>query len=96
MTLVRKAKEKNLERRTCDYVKGEGGLAIKLVAVGLTGLPDRLFLMPGGRICFAEFKSHGKALEVRQTVMKKLIIGLGFRVYKIDSEDALTEFKMVA
>ncbi len=53
-------KEKILERRLVLAVKKVGGVCPKFVSPGLDGMPDRLILLPGGRIAFAEVKRHGE------------------------------------
>lgn len=40
--------EKAVEAYLRKCVKAAGGLALKLVSPGQTGVPDRLILMPGG------------------------------------------------
>ena len=60
--------EKSIEKKLADAVKKRGGLAPKFVSPGLDGMPDRIVLMPGGRLAFVEVKlrrdaSHGEARE---------------------------------
>jgi hypothetical protein len=88
------ASEKLLEKKTVSLVKLAGGLAVKLVAVSFTGLPDRLILLPRGRVCFIEFKSTGKKLSSRQVIVKTYLESIGFTVYIIDTDEALNCFKM--
>ena len=52
--------EKTVEAYLRDQVKAAGGLALKLVCPGWTGVPDRLILLPGARVYFAETKDLGK------------------------------------
>ena len=61
-----------------------GGFPIKLLST-ITGLPDRLCLLPGGCLFFAELKSAKKKAEARQKLVHKQIRALGFEVYVIDS-----------
>ena len=49
-------REKNVESAFIDAVKGQGGLALKLVSPGFNGMPDRLVIFPGGIIAFVEVK----------------------------------------
>lgn len=86
-------RERNLEYKLRDKVKALGGLALKLIASGSTGLPDRLILMPGGRIFFVELKNGNKGtLSARQIVVHKLLERLGFKVWIIKDEETLQEF----
>jgi hypothetical protein len=79
--------EKQTEQRFRLAVKSRGGLAIKLVAVSFTGLPDRLILLPGGRLFFAEFKYGRGKLSVRQEAVIRVLKGLGFEVWVINQEN---------
>ena len=53
-------REKSIESKLVSEVKRRGGIAPKFVSPGLDGVLDRLILLPGGRIAFAELKSPGK------------------------------------
>lgn len=84
--------EKLIERKACEGVKRKGGLAIKLLPFQFTGLPDRMFLLEGGKARFAEIKSTGKQLRPRQVVVIGMLRKLGFTVDVIDDEQTLKEF----
>ena len=47
-------RESTIEKHLVKVVRESGGLAIKLVSPGWAGAPDRLILMPGGRLTFVE------------------------------------------
>lgn len=49
-------REASVETYLRDQVKAEGGLCIKLSPAGYVGIPDRLVVLPGGWIAFAEVK----------------------------------------
>ena len=57
--------EKDMERALVGAVKRRGGMALKWVCPGWAGVPDRIVLLPGGRILFAELK-RPKGGEVRK------------------------------
>jgi hypothetical protein len=85
--------EKRIEYRLRDLVKALGGLALKLIAAGFTGLPDRLVLMPGGRVYFVELKNGSAGrLSARQEVVHKILERLGFKVWVVKDEKTLQEF----
>lgn len=48
-------------------------------------MPDRIILLPGGRMAFAELKAPGKKPRRLQLARHRLLRRLGFRVYVIDS-----------
>ena len=53
-------REKEIEQRLVQAVKDMGGIAPKFVSPGLDGVPDRLILLPGGHMAFAELKAPGQ------------------------------------
>jgi hypothetical protein len=95
-------KEKTIEERFRDKIKEMKGLALKFFCVSFTGVPDRLVLMPGGRIWFVELKAPGKKTkfqkglttipETRQDLVIKQLRGLGLNVFIIDSHQEVDEF----
>ena len=81
--------EKTVEQYLRKQVEKAGGLALKLVCPGFTGVPDRLVLLPGGQICFAETKDVGKTPRPRQRRVHGMLRGLGFWVFVPDSKAAV-------
>ena len=77
-------RESSIERRFVTEVKRRGGLAAKFVSPGLDGVPDRLVLLPGGKMAFVELKAPGKAFRPLQERRREQLEGLGFRVYVVD------------
>ena len=84
--------EKTLEKKLREQVKKLGGIAIKFFSASFTGMPDRMVLMPGGRISFVELKSKGKKPTPRQSFVIKMLLRLGFRVEVISTDELLNEF----
>lgn len=76
--------EKYIEARLTEAVKKRGGIAPKLVSPGFAGMPDRLILLPDGRMAFAELKAPGKKPRPLQVARHELLRKLGYRVYVID------------
>lgn len=52
--------EKALELKLKKEVEKLGGLCLKLKTPGFTGIPDRLVLLPGGKVWFVEVKKPGE------------------------------------
>lgn len=71
--------EKDIERKLRKMVESHGGRCLKWVCPGWSGVPDRLILLPGGRIIFAETKRpKGGKLSALQTIWLKQLRNLGF------------------
>ena len=77
-------REKTIERKLVDAVKNRGGLAPKFVSPGFDGMPDRIILMPGGRMAFVEVKAPGKVPRPLQEARHRMLRDLGFAVYVLD------------
>ena len=76
--------EKQIEQSLVKAVKNMGGIAPKFVSPGFDGMPDRLVLLPGGVMAFAELKAPGKKPRPLQLARHRLLRELGFKVYVID------------
>lgn len=71
--------EKEIEARLTQMVKNHGGLCLKWVCPGWSGVPDRIILLPGGLVMFAETKRpKGGRLSSLQEWWRKKLRGLGF------------------
>lgn len=76
--------EKTIEKKLVNTVKSMGGIAPKFVSPGFDGMPDRLVLLPGGIIAFAELKAPEKKPRPLQLARHRLLRKLGFKVYVIN------------
>ena len=83
--------EKYIEQKLVKAVKDMGGIAPKFVSPGLDGMPDRLVLLPMGRIAFVELKAPGKKMRPLQVKRKRQLEALGFLVYCIDGLEQIEE-----
>ena len=83
------ASEKVLEAELRERCKALGWMCIKLTSQYQRGLPDRLILMPGGRVCFAEIKTTGKKPTALQRVTHERLRALGYRVEVVDTTESL-------
>ena len=78
--------EKSLEKKLVKAVKSVGGIAPKLTSPGFDGMPDRLVLLPNGKVGFVELKASGKKPRPIQLSRIKLLKRLGFKAYILDDE----------
>ena len=77
-------REKDVEQKLVKAVRTAGGMCPKFVSPGFDGVPDRIVLMPGGRITFVEVKAPGKEPRALQVLRHEQLRELGFRVYVLD------------
>lgn len=84
--------EKEIEKKLRTEVVKMGGLALKFASPGMAGVPDRLLLLPNGRIFFAETKKPGGKMRPLQLKRKSQLEALGFQVFCIDSIEAVRRF----
>jgi hypothetical protein len=85
------AAEKKLEQKLVQAVKKMGGICPKLVSPGTDGMPDRMTLLPGGRIIFIEVKAPGKKPRPLQELRHRQLRKLGFKVYVMDGAGQIPE-----
>lgn len=82
-------REKEIEDKLRKAVKEKGGLCLKFISPGFDGVPDRIILMPGGIMVFAELKAPGKKLRPLQERRKRQLESLGFSVFCIDNTECI-------
>lgn len=85
MKKIIKEKEASLESRLGAKIKSMGGWSLKLLPTFVIGLPDRMCLLPGGRLFFAEIKTTGEKPRRSQLAVHRRLEEMGFKVYVIDS-----------
>lgn len=81
--------ERTVERHLTQETKRRGGLAVKFVSPGFDGVPDRLVLLPHGKLAFVELKAPGKTLRPLQVRRKEQLEELGFSVYCADGTEQI-------
>lgn len=79
--------EKDIERKVCDYAKSLGCLCYKFTSPSRRSVPDRLFIAPGGKAFFIEFKRAGEMPTEAQAVEIKKIRSNGGQVWIVDNVD---------
>lgn len=82
-------REREVEQKLIAAIRLMGGQALKFVSPGMDGIPDRIILLPCGRVAFAELKAPGKKLRPLQLRRKRQLEALGLRVFVIDHPDQI-------
>ncbi len=82
-------REKEIEKKLTLEAKKRGGLALKFVSPGFDGMPDRIVLMPAGKMAFVEVKAPGRYPRPLQMARHKLLRRLGFLVFVLDDESQI-------
>ena len=83
--------EKKIEERLRKKAKEAGGLAAKWVSPSMSGVPDRIVFLPGGKIIFVELKRPGEKPTPLQNRIIEILRGLGADVRVVDSMEKVDE-----
>lgn len=82
-------REREIEQKLIDAVKAQGGVCWKFVSPGTAGVPDRIILMPMGRIAFVEVKAPGERPRKLQLARHRLLRRLGFKTFVLDNPEQI-------
>lgn len=82
-------REKQTEQKLVQEARKNGGICPKLTSPGFSGMPDRLLLLPHGRIAFVEVKAPGEKPQPLQIARHGMLRRLGFKVYVLDGEEQI-------
>lgn len=85
-------RENEIEKFLLLKVRAVGGECIKFNSASMNGLPDRIVLMPGGKLYFVELKAPGKSPRLLQEAIHKKLRDKGFKVFVIDTKEKVGEF----
>ena len=77
-------REREIEKQLIDEVKKRGGLCEKWIS-GAVGWPDRIVILPDGKVGFVEVKRPGEKPRAIQAHRHKQLKKLGVAVYVLDS-----------
>ncbi len=85
--------ERDIEQKLRRMVERRGGWCLKWVCPGWSGVPDRIILLPRGRVIFVETKRpKGGRLSRLQEKWHDWLVELGFEVWTIWNHDDLEVF----
>ena len=82
-------REKAIEKKLVMAAKRRGGMAVKFTSPGTNGMPDRLVLLPKGRMGFVELKAPGKKPRLLQELRMRQLRRLGFYAAVIDGTEQI-------
>ena len=82
-------REKQTEQKLVSSVKKLGGVCPKFTSPGFDGMPDRIVLLPGGRMAFVEVKAMGCKPRPLQLARHGMLRRLGFQVYVLDDAEQI-------
>ena len=77
-------RERYVEQQLVKAVKKRGGICAKWVSPGLDGVPDRIVLLPEGRIGFVELKAPGERPRPLQIARMEQMKRLGYKCFVCD------------
>ena len=86
----KRMREREIEQKLRREVEKRGGRCFKFLS-SVSGVPDRILLLPGGLVIFVELKKEGEKPRKLQEVQMRKIRELGFRVRVVDSEQEIQE-----
>lgn len=82
-------REATIETKLRQKVEGAGGFCLKYPGNLFAGFPDRILLLPGGRVLFVELKAPGKKPGKLQEFVHSKLRRLGFVVLVIDTVEGV-------
>jgi len=85
-------RERDVERILVNGIRELGGKAFKFVSPGNDGVPDRLIVMPEGKVCFVELKQRYGTLSGLQKVQIGKLSVLGQFVAVLYGEEEVRIF----
>lgn len=91
---MRKVRESSVEKFLVKKCEERGWRCLKFLSTNCVGMPDRLIVLPGGRVEWAEIKTDGGELTEMQKFRHEELRKLGHAVHVVWSKadaDALVE-----
>lgn len=84
--------EKEVEAKLVSGVKKMGGIAYKFVSPGNAGVPDRIVILPDGRVIFVELKTASGRLSALQQRQIARIAKAGGQVRVVYGKSGVDDF----
>lgn len=85
-------READVERYLKREIEKTGGQCLKWVSPGNSGVPDRIILLPGGRVIFAELKNGSKGrLSAIQKRVISILQKLGMQVHVLKTKEEIDQ-----
>lgn len=85
-------KEYAVEKHLISVTQACGGICLKFISPGIAGVPDRIVILPGGKIGFAEMKAPGRRPRLLQRAVIRDLYRRGCRVAAIDNKKSAEGF----
>lgn len=85
-------REVQIENYLVREIKKLGGLCWKFTSPGQKGVPDRIILLPKGKVIFVELKTETGRLSVLQQRTITVLKNLGHRTYVLKSKEEVKQF----
>ena len=80
--------EKSLERGFVRRMKEKGLMVVKNQDPMMCGMPDRVVILPGGKVVWIEFKSRGKRPTELQDHQIERLRGMGHAVIVVSDKES--------
>ena len=75
--------EKDIESWLNKKIKELGGLSFKFVSPSNPGVPDRIYIFPGGKVYFVELKTEIGRMSNIQKWQRERLMKMGCRFYLV-------------
>lgn len=87
-------REARVEEKLRKKVEAAGGFCLKYPGNLFAGFPDRILLLPGGRIVLVELKAPGRKPSPIQRLVHRKLAAIGFPVLVIDTLEKVEAFEI--
>lgn len=84
--------EKDVESWVSKKIVAMGGISLKFVSPGNSGVPDRIYIFPEGRIYFVELKRERGRLRSLQKWQRERFLKMGCQVYVVEGPESAKKF----